>query len=95
MKLRKVVMLFLIVASFASIASSLPSSSSETEWYDDDTYTNVVGWRYIDCSGARDSWGVRTNWYRVWGESCNYGGYYCHTCYVDMNGVTHCNYLCN
>ncbi|HEY0143329.1 MAG TPA: DUF6289 family protein [Thermoanaerobaculia bacterium] len=93
MNVRKTVILLLVLASFASVASSLPANSTETEWYDDDTYTNVVGWRYIDCSGARSTWGVRTNWYRVWGESCNGSGGYCQTCYV-LDGYTYCNYLC-
>lgn len=87
-------MILLLVASSASVAYSLPPNAVETEWYDDGTYTNMVGWKFLDCSGDRQSWGIQTDWYKKYSDSCDSGGYSCETCYRDHNDVWHCNYLC-
>ena len=87
-------MLMLLIASVASVAYSLPPNSVETEWYSDATFTTLVGWKFLDCSGDRDTWGVQTSFWKKYSESCESGGFSCETCYVDMAGTTHCNYLC-
>ena len=94
MRFRKLVMLALLICSVASIAYSLPPNAVQHEWYDDATYTNMVGWKNLDCSGYVETWGVQTNWWRVYKDSCSTGGFSCQTCYKDSNGITHCNWLC-
>jgi hypothetical protein len=70
--------LFLILLSFA--LSSVPRVAEAadhdviTEYYSDDTYTDLIGERIIFCDGTRFAWGT-TSVYRItYTVPCGTGG---------------------
>jgi Family of unknown function (DUF6289) len=95
MRLLKTTLVVLAICSLAAAAGALPTNTTETWYYSDDTYSEVVGYRYIGCSGGNTHWGITTQWSDFYSESCSTGAYYCTRCFQDSNGITHCDYLCS
>lgn len=83
-KIRIVLLLIAVAVGVAANLGALPANSIYMEYYDDATFTNLVGWRVVDCVGGRTTWGVRTDFYYVESESCN-GTW--HNCQVCISGV--------
>ena len=83
-RLRIAVILALLIASIATVAYSLPTSSSDTYYYDDSTYSNEVGYRYIGCNGGNYRTGnTSTGYWIQYGEYCSGYGSYCNQSYYD------------
>jgi len=82
-KVRIVLLLVAIVVGVVSNLGALPGSSVYIEYYDDNTFTNLVGWRLTDCVGGRTAWGVRTDYYYVDSEACNGSWHNCQYCIVN------------
>jgi hypothetical protein len=66
---RLLLALALVVTLAATFLAAPPPSQAdrcgnEFYYYDDDTYTNLVGYEVYECNCAHSSWGVRTA-YRV------------------------------
>jgi hypothetical protein len=82
-RFRLVLMLSLLVASITTVAYSLPSHSSETDYYSDDTFTEQVGVKYVTCNGPIYREGETTSWWIQYGEACQGFGSYCNQSYYD------------
>jgi hypothetical protein len=80
----------LVLAGVTSSLQALPQGGFDTLYYSDDTYTDVVGERYVGCTGGGTMTGVRTKFYDSEGWSCQTADttfcnrYYCY--FVDQNG---------
>ena len=54
----------------AQTVYALPCHEVEHNYYDDATYTNQVGWKYLTCHGTY-SWGIVTQYDEVFdGDYC-------------------------
>jgi hypothetical protein len=98
---RNFALLILVVAGITSSVQALPSGGIDIVYYDDITFSNVVGEHYIDCSGWHMDTGVKTQWYDSEGWACSNGSYQClrTTCeHIDEYGVAYdcgwVNYTC-
>jgi hypothetical protein len=57
----------------AEVSQELASSSWEYEYYSDDTYTTLVGFWAMNCSGNSEKYGTRTKYVIGDRESCKTG----------------------
>ncbi len=62
----------LTVGLVSSNSEALPPGGTGFEdiYYSDDTFTEVVGWRYMECQSTPSSWGVRTQYVQSSSWSC-------------------------
>jgi len=51
-------------------ASAKSCFSIETDYYSDDSFTTLVGVRYIPCAGQPWQWGTTSPYYETSTESC-------------------------
>jgi hypothetical protein len=82
-RFRLVLLLSLLVASITTVAYSLPSHSSETDYYSDGTFTEQVGVKFVTCNGPIYREGLTTEWWIQYGEPCSNGSSYCNQSYYD------------
>jgi hypothetical protein len=79
-----------LALTFTNNARALPAFGGYTEYYSDDTFTEIVGSSYTSCNGGIQSEGIRTNYY--YSERWNCGGCCYSICsktyvtYVDIFG---------
>src|SRR5258705_1904786 len=50
---------------------ALPVAGWEEEYYDDDTFVNQVGYRYVGCTGSPVNDGIRTNYVLYYSWDCS------------------------
>src|SRR5688572_2584873 len=67
-------LLVLILIGITATVYGLPISGRDLTYYDDDTFSNVVGARWIGCVGGWDFWGVRTAYVDVFTWPCEITG---------------------
>lgn len=79
-KFRIAALLLVIAIGITANLTALPQSGIYREFYADNTFSDLVGWRSIDCVGGRSSWGVTSEY--SWSESwaCNGEWVTCQRC---------------
>lgn len=72
------------------VSQALSSSSWEYEYYSDDTYTTLVGFWAMNCSGNSERYGTRTKYVIGERESCKTGATV--GCWEIIDGREICGY---
>jgi hypothetical protein len=87
--LRRVSLVALLVLGAVSSMYSLPANEVYTEFYSDDTYSEVVGWKYRGCLGGGSQSGVTSDYRRIETTSCSSNEYDCRFvyCFWTSNGT--------
>jgi hypothetical protein len=87
-KFRLAALLALLVLGVVSTVQSMPANEVYTEFYSDNTYTDMVGWKFRGCTGS-NQWGVRSDYRMVETSSCGNSNYYdCHYLICSYNWQT-------
>ena len=97
-KVRLLIMVALIVGAFSTSFTPLRATGggwTETDYYDDAGWTNLVGGRRVDGYNPANNfnWGVTSVYKEVSGDTCDGSGYYCTACWYIDNQWT-CWYAC-
>lgn len=81
---------FLLALGVTSTVQALPPAGTEHDdlFYSDDTFTEVVGERYLSCDGVPYNWGVRSQYVQSDAWDCGTGGSIFGGCYSGF-------YICN
>ncbi|HEX6097414.1 MAG TPA: DUF6289 family protein [Thermoanaerobaculia bacterium] len=77
----RILALFVVVATGITFnLTALPQSGVYREFYSDGTFSTLVGWRSVECTGGRSSWGVTSaySWAESW--ACNGEWVTCEKC---------------
>ncbi|MDQ3281203.1 MAG: hypothetical protein M3Q69_07300 [Acidobacteriota bacterium] len=78
----------LLILGVVSSVQSMPANEVYTEFYEDDTYDVVVGYKWRGCTGSSQE-GIVTDYRRVETSSCGNSGYYdCHYLICSYNWQT-------
>jgi hypothetical protein len=98
----KTVRLLLVFGTLAMITAGGPPTHaigggwSDTIYYDSADWNYAVGERRVDgCNPEnRINWGVTSAWKEVSSDTCDGNSYNCYRCFVDNNGIEHCDWIC-
>ena len=85
-------LLVVVLTGITFNLTALPTNGVYREFYSDNTFTTMVGWKNTDCVGGRSQWGVTSNY--VWSEtwSCEHGWTICQKCDMGDCWLAECPY---